>query len=93
MIGLMVHALSRAEEGPERTPEQKKFQQLMGVSCVRDLLRLRKVATFKNVQVMKFVMIVYHLTKRLNSLFLDILLTYMIVVHSSNIFGTLQFLI
>ena len=54
MIGLRVHALSRAEEGQERTPEQKKFQQLMGVSSVTDVLQLRKVAAFKNVQVISF---------------------------------------
>ena len=54
MIGSKVHALSRAEEEPGQTSEQKKFLQPMVVSNVTELLGLRKVATFKNVQVMKF---------------------------------------
>ena len=71
MIGLRAHALSRVEEVLERTPEQKKSQQLMGVSSAKDLLQLRKAATFKNVQVMKVFMIFYNLTKHFNILCLD----------------------
>ena len=63
MIGPKVHAPSRAEEEPGQPPEQKKFLQPMGVSRVTELLGLRKVATFKNVQVMKFFIAVYHAAK------------------------------
>ena len=89
MIGSTVHALSRAEEEPEQTPEQKKFQQPMGVSSVMERLQLRKIATFKNVQVIKFFMVFYHAVKHFNCLFIDISLTYIIGVNNTSIFSTL----
>ena len=75
---------------PKRTPGDKPP---MGVSSVKELLQLGKIAIFKNVQVMKFFIVFYHAVKHFNCLFVDISLTYMIVVNNASIFSTLQFLI
>ena len=85
MIGCTVHAPSRAEEVPGQTPEPKKFLQPMAVRSVRDMLQLRKVATFTNVQVTKFSMVFDHAANNFICMCLDIFSTYMIVVNNTNI--------
>ena len=92
MIGSTVHALSLAEEVPGQTPEPKKFLQPMAVRSVRDMLQLRKVATFTNVQVTKFYIVFHHAAKYFNCLFLDKFLTDMIVVNHTIIFRAIKFL-
>ena len=85
MIGSKVHAVSLVEEEAGQTPEQKKFQLPMGVSSVKELLQLGKIAICKNVQVIKFFIVFHHSVKHFNCLFLDIFSTYMIVVNNTNI--------
>ena len=91
-IGSKVHVLCRAEEETGQTPEPKKFLQPMAVRSVTDLLQLRIVATFTNVQVTKFYIVFHHAAKYFNCLFLDRFLTDMIVVNHTIIFRAIKFL-
>ena len=55
MIGSSVIALSPVEEGKEQISEQKMLQLNMGVMHVTEQTLLRKAVTFRNAQVIDFI--------------------------------------
>ena len=54
MNGSLAPALLRAEEGLGQTPDLKMFLLNMKETSAKELLPLRKVVTFKNVQVTNY---------------------------------------
>ena len=54
MNGSLVPALLRAEEGLGQTPDLERFLLNMKETSAKELLQLRKVVTFKNVQVINY---------------------------------------
>ena len=67
MNGSLVPALLRVEEGLGQTPDLKMFLLNMKETSAKELLPLRKVVTFKNVQVINYIEDYYQLNVSITS--------------------------